>query len=398
MNCTTYIFGELSSGYTQYPDDSASNIFKSAAAKCTAPTQLIIHRDESLMYYIYIRKINYSSYIGLAVVVNGYYFTDIHNLFSLFETEIECLVNAGIIINFTSDGELTSSLTDFRCEEEESTSVVTQIQEKASALKCIMHLPPTDYSISTNTQKTYRESDKSTEIAEASCKLGFTIILKEDDYDTLRFRSYSSTLKRLNQENNDLLLQNKDLKEANDKITKEKKQFKNVILLCIVVLLCVIGISLLNSNLNQTRDKLNSANDTIAQQNEVITDYKSRVSSLKDSLESKEKALSKETRLKIKAEETLTKISTTYPFIVTQSEVNSERIKLDYYCPTEKQVTVTLKAINLGSSETITNSHTFTCTKGSGSNSLYFYRALNTSHYYYILIIYNGRVIAGKYW
>lgn len=398
MNCTTYIFGNLSSGYSQYPDDSSTNLFKSTADKCTAPTQLIIHRDESLMYYIYIRKINEYLYVGLAIVINGYYYTDIHKLFSVFETEIENLAKEGIIINFTTDGKLTSDLTDFRDEEEESISIVTHLQEKASSLNSIEQLPATDYSISTDAQKIYKETDNSNDIADASYRFGYTIILKENDYDTLRFKSYSSTLKRLNKEKNNLIQENSNLKEANDKIKKEKKQFRNVILLFIVVILCIIGISFLNINLNSTRDELSSANNTITEQDGIINEYKSKLSSLNDTLNHTKAELYSEICLKDKAEETLNKISSAYPFIVTQSEVSKYSIKLNYYCPKEKEITITLKAINIGESETIINSHTLTYFKGTGTKTLYFQRQLNPSQYYYILIIYNDQVIAGKYW
>ena len=119
MNCSTYIFGELSSGYSQYPEDSSSNLFKSIYSMCNAPSQLIIHRDESIMYYIYIRKINAKRYIGLAVAINGYYFSQINSLFSLFEKQIELLAERGIIINYSKSGELTTSLSSLIKEETE---------------------------------------------------------------------------------------------------------------------------------------------------------------------------------------------------------------------------------------------------------------------------------------
>ena len=92
MNSSTYIFGELSDGYTQYPEDSSSNLFKSIQSQCVAPSGLVIHRDENLMYYVYIRKIDKKRFIGFAVVINGYYLPQIHRLFSIFEKGVEELV------------------------------------------------------------------------------------------------------------------------------------------------------------------------------------------------------------------------------------------------------------------------------------------------------------------
>ena len=53
MNYSIYIFGKLSSGYTQYPEDSSSIVLKNIYSHCKAPTQIVIHRDENLMYYCY---------------------------------------------------------------------------------------------------------------------------------------------------------------------------------------------------------------------------------------------------------------------------------------------------------------------------------------------------------
>ena len=124
MNSSTYIFGELSDGYTQYPEDSSSNLFKSIQSQCVAPSQLVIHRDENLMYYVYIRKIDKKRFIGFAVVINGYCLPRIHRLFSIFEKEVEDLVEKGVIINFTNDGEISSDLTSLAKEEEGAMSVV----------------------------------------------------------------------------------------------------------------------------------------------------------------------------------------------------------------------------------------------------------------------------------
>ena len=117
MNCSTYIFGELSSGYAQYPEDSSSSLFKALYSRCSAPTQLIIHRDETMMYYIYIRKFDEKGYIGFAVAINGFCFTRITPLFSLFEKKIEQLAERGILINYTQHGNLTTTLSSFVDEE-----------------------------------------------------------------------------------------------------------------------------------------------------------------------------------------------------------------------------------------------------------------------------------------
>ena len=74
MNCSVYIFGELSSGYTQYPEDSSSHILNRLITNCKATTQLVIRRDDNLMYYSYVRKLENNKYVGISITRLNYLF------------------------------------------------------------------------------------------------------------------------------------------------------------------------------------------------------------------------------------------------------------------------------------------------------------------------------------
>lgn len=404
MNCSTYIFGELSSGYSQYPEDSSSNLFKSIYSMCNAPSQLIIHRDESIMYYIYIRKINAKRYIGLAVAINGYYFSQINSLFSLFEKQIEPLAERGIIINYSKSGELTTSLSSLIKEETEILNFANNLQDKISSISSVKKLPQVDYSVSIKSQIIFNEFDNNDDIVKASYTYGFTIILKQHNYDTLRATSYKNTLKQLNTQNENLTKEIDKLRESNKQILRQKKQFKKVVFLFIAVIESIVGIFFLYENLNNTQYRLDKANTTIKEKDNVITVRNERISNLKDSVINLETSLQQVNREKSELSNNLHEICNHYPFIVTSCDVNSERFNFDYYCIEEKEITVTLKAINDSNSEIVTSNHTLTFYKGGGTKSLYFSKKLNNqsyhkgTQYYYIVLIYNGQIIAGKYW
>lgn len=404
MNCSTYIFGELSSGYSQYPEDSSSNLFKSIYSMCNAPSQLIIHRDESIMYYIYIRKINAKRYIGLAVAINGYYFSQINSLFSLFEKQIELLAERGIIINYSKSGELTTSLSSLIKEETEILNFANNLQDKISSISSVKKLPQVDYSVSIKSQIIFNEFDNNDDIVKASYTYGFTIILKQHNYDTLRATSYKNTLKQLNTQNENLTKEIDKLRESNKQILRQKKQFKKVVFLFIAVIESIVGIFFLYENLNNTQYRLDKANTTIKEKDNVITVRNERISNLKDSVINLETSLQQVNREKSELSNNLHEICNHYPFIVTSCDVNSERFNFDYYCIEEKEITVTLKAINDSNSEIVTSNHTLTFYKGEGTKSLYFSKKLNNqsyhkgTQYYYIVLIYNGQIIAGKYW
>ncbi len=391
MNSSTYIFGELSDGYTQYPEDSSSNLFKSIQSQCVAPSQLVIHRDENLMYYVYIRKIDKKRFIGFAVVINGYCLPRIHRLFSIFEKEVEDLVEKGVIINFTNDGEISSDLTSLAKEEEEAMSVVGDLHAKVYAIKEAKRLPPVDYSVSIYSRKIFKVSDPVPEIVNASCRFGFTIVLKDTDFDTVRLTSFKSILKNLNAEKNALIIQNNKLEESNRNIRRQKKQFKKVVVLFLAVIACGFGLYLMNVNLNNTQYRLERANSTIYENESLITNLRDSVSVLGNDLH-------RAARIKQRVENSLQRICSYSPFAVTRCEVSAGEVEFDYYSLGEKEITLTLKAVNERNSEIISNTHTLTLSKGNGSATLSFARTLDISYFYYVVIIYEGHIVGGKRW
>lgn len=398
MNCSTYIFGELSEGYSQYPEDSSSNLFKLIYSKCNAPSQMIIHRDESMMYYVYIRKIDIKRYIGLAVAINGYYFTQVSPLFPLFEKQIEQLAERGVIINYSKNGDIVTSLSSLMKEEEEVMGYANYLHNEISSIKIVKKIPQADYTVSIKSQKLFNENDNNSEIVKSSYTYGFTVILKQENYDTIRSTSYRNTLKQLNAQNESLSKEVEKLKETNKQILRQKKQFKKVIFLFLTVIACGMGIYFLYENLNNTQYELDAANNTIIEKNLIIDNRNKRISNLKDSISNLENSLQQVRREKSELNDKLENICSAYPFIVTESEVNSSRYKFKYYCDEEKDITVTLKAVNSNNSEILSNNHTLTFYKGGGEKSLDFHRTLDTSQFYYVVLMYDGKIIAGKYW
>ena len=86
INSSIYIFGNFDGGYTQYPDNYAKNIYQKYFVQSPSKSQIIIHRENDLMYYGYVRKLdNNSQYIGFCVLLNGSMFSNISILFSIFE-------------------------------------------------------------------------------------------------------------------------------------------------------------------------------------------------------------------------------------------------------------------------------------------------------------------------
>ena len=388
INSSVYFFGELSSGYIQYPEDSTSHILGKIISNCKAQTQLVIRRDENLIYYCYIRKLLNNKYVGVSIVVNGFYTKNVTKLFSLFENTIEKLATQGSIICFSNDGNIIPCDKTLKEQEEDIDSISSNLSKEFTSIGIMDKLPIVNYAVAKDSIKTLSVTDDENEIARSTYTYGYTYIYKDVDYNTVRVDSYSSILGRVNNENSELRKKNIELKQENQKIRRQKKQFRNVIFLFFILKLCCIGLYFLYSNLANTQGQLYDANGTIHRQTQVIQKKNNSITSLQGQLENE-----KNERFNI--ERKLEKVCSSYPFIVTNCTVSSTEFSFDYYTTEEKEITVTLKAVNNRNSEVVTNTHTDTYYKGGGHKSFPFSYSLNSSNYYYVVLFYDGEIIAG---
>lgn len=236
MNCNVYIFGELSSGYTQYPEDSSSHILKKIYPFCKAPTQIAIRRDASLMYYCYIRKLNDNKYLGLCIAVNGYYIVRVKELFSLFENTIEKIAQQGSFIHFAKDGSLTTSTKVLKEEEEEIDTLSENLRRDFESLGSSTNtLPQVDYTVAKDSIKEFNALDDKRDIIRASYTYGYTFIYKDKDFNTVRVNSYRSILSQLNEENIQLQKKNQELKSQYSHLLLKQRNTLWIGILAVVI-------------------------------------------------------------------------------------------------------------------------------------------------------------------
>ncbi|MBR0036336.1 MAG: hypothetical protein IJP70_01710 [Bacteroidales bacterium] len=334
MNSSVYIFGNLSSGYTQYPDEeSTTSFFQKFYAKAIATTQIAIRRDGNLMYYAYIRKLENGKYIGLCVLLNGVALTAFKGLFSLFENTISNLVTKGYLIKYNDKGNLIANSDHLYMNREEIDLVSESLKGgfdnmQSSAIK----LPPINYAISSESVKEFVIEDDAKEILSSSYTNGYTYIYKSKNYNTALMNSYQGVLSKISKENALLKKENESLKDENKKIKQQKKQFFYVILLCIAVIACGIGIILLKDSLSTTQYELKIANDTITEKdatidsknatidskNAQILELNSQIGSLQNSL-SKEKSKREETEKRLN--NLSNSISSDFPLLITDIDI-----------------------------------------------------------------------------
>ncbi len=394
VNFNLYLFGKNKGTYNQYPDDYTSSLLSSLCSDVESSKAMIV-RDQNLMHYIYAENLGNSNIIGVCLIFNKAYIKYVSKIFNFLRSLIEAtLLKQGKIIKYNSSGDIefiSLNLSDDIKSYDYIKALVNSKFDSENNYFGVSELTTTYNGL--HNSEVVDGNIANSEILKLQQKFNKIIIDYkrgiEEDLTKKVITGLQSQISDLNQK---IYSQSQEI----TKLEKAKKQYKKVMFLFIVVLCCCGGLYFLYTtldeterNLQNTTARLNTATDSIGVLKNTIAQKQNTIFSLNN--EVREERMQKEA-----VQSKLENILSNYPFIVTSCEVNADRIDFDYYCEEEKEITVTLKAIN--SREIVSNSHTLTYYNGGGSKSLYFNKRLNTSQYYYVVIIYDGHIIAGKRW
>ena len=399
MNSSVYLFGEMAEGYTQYPEDSSSEIFHRLYANTKATTQIAIHRDGNLMYYGYIRKLENNKYLGLCVVLNGIMLTRIDSLVSLFENIIASLVSKGTLIHYNEAGDIVTSVNKLYKNEADIDLLVEHL--RAGFLnfeKNSRKLPSINFAVAKNSIKNFSIEDNFNEIVEASHTYGYTFIYKDKDYNTVQMNSYKAVLSRVNQENIELKKQNQELNELNDKIQKQKKQFRNVVILFILVMGCFIGLFALYNSLNKTELNLADVENQLVLAQDTIRDLNKNLIVKSNKIQALEIKCEQEVSKRKEAEAIVNKVTSRYPIIVTSTsfDFSSRKLNIEYYTTNECEKNIKIKAYCESSGDFIESSEgKLTFWAGGGSLTGNFSKLFNSSNWYTFEVWIDGELVGG---
>jgi hypothetical protein len=190
MNSAAYIFSNDGT-YSQYPDDYAKEIFQTMAENASGESTVAIHRENNLMYYVYIHRtckeyyyLNdpHSGYFGFCIILNDLMLTDIKGLFSIFEDATNRLIGDGKILYKNREGDLCNS--DLNFYQKEAADIIAYLNSRILELEATAKkLPPLSYSIANTEMKKFSIDDDPTETVESSAKYAYTFITKEAKKD-----------------------------------------------------------------------------------------------------------------------------------------------------------------------------------------------------------------------
>ena len=387
MNVSVYLFGEFNSGYSQYPDDYASSIFQKFSANAKSTTQIAIHRDGNLVYYGYIRKLQQGRYIGLCVVLNGLILKRIDGLFSLFENTISNLVTNGKLIHFNEQGDLVTCVEKLYLNREEIDLLTESLRAGFKRFEAYSAtLPAVSYGTSKDSCKDFVVDDEQEEIIKSSYTNGYTYVYKSKGFNTAQLNSYKGVLSRSYKEKQELAAKLDALEKEHAKTLKQKKQFKYVIIMFVILLGCAIGLFALNDNLNLTRDALSNANDTICMQKDSLYVKSVEISNLHDAHQ----------KVKSNLESLKKKICDRQPFIVksTSFDFSSGYLRFEYYGMTDGTVNVKVRAYN-DEGSSYSNSSSIYIESGDNSASIFLSRGLDGGKWYSFELLKDNIILGG---
>lgn len=238
MNLSVYLFGNLSSGYTQYPNDYSHKIFSTFYKSSQATTQIAIHRDGDLMYYGYIRKLEENKYVGLCTVINGTVISSIDNLFAIYEGVIEIMVKNGYLIHYNDKGEIVSKIGELYENREEIDLITSSLQTAFDRLESTsIALPPVSYATSINSIKSFSIQDDIQDILKSSYTNAYTFVYKSKGYNTALMNTYQGILMRKQQE---VVTLSDECSKLKSQIRSLRNQQRNTLWVSVFAIVAVI--------------------------------------------------------------------------------------------------------------------------------------------------------------
>ena len=261
-------------------------------------------------------------------------------------------------------------------------------------------LPAVSYGTSKDSCKDFVVDDEQEEIIKSSYTNGYTYVYKSKGFNTAQLNSYKGVLRRSYKEKQELAAKLDALEKEHAKTLKQKRQFKYIIIMFVILLGCAIGLFALNDNLNLTRDALSSANDTICMQKDSLYVKSVEISNLHDANHELDVRRQAEEDKRIEAESNLEslkkKICDRQPFIVksTSFDFSSGYLRFEYYGMTDVTVNVKVRAYN-DEGSSYSNSSSIYIESGDNSASIFLSRGLDGRKWYSFELLKDNIILGG---
>lgn len=324
MNYSLYLFGTNKGTFIQYPYDGEEDFLRPLCT-CVIGKQLTVHRKGALTHYAFFRQLDSASsqVFGICLVTNGVYIKDIKALYNIFDKIFSRIIFSGKILRLSETGK-TSYTTD------KFTSDKTALEQTESIVHEIINEDLEPYAVAMPHNFSGLIATKAIALEERNSEI-LMAIEQNSVVHICPNNDANSSISYVEQTISNLYNENSQLKADYNRLQSQKKQYRNVILLVLAILVCGVGLFFLNGSLKDTKSELSSAKIKINHLDNKIAKLRKNLSNTKDSL-----TTTREERDKIQQKMKLLKnqMEVSMPIIITDIQVantnNDGGIETDY--------------------------------------------------------------------
>lgn len=321
MILKTYIFSYVSGNYQQYISDHSETFIRQNCIDSTEQHQIVVRRDGNLMYYTYVYKKNTSTAFGFSVVC-GEICLDLHWLYEFLQNTLDFSAQKGILFAYDEKGAISQKVTSFSIEAAEVDNIFRTIKDYLEKRPSYWEtLPPEDFSIPMTSKMTLTFSDDGNDkVIEALRHYHNVIVTMENTAPS----SFSKTVARLNLEKEELTAQRNNLENEIESLKKQKKQYRWVISLSLLVAAAFVAIVHFNQNVNDLNYTLNKREATIDSLHTVISNKNKTILSKEEIISKKDREL-KNTKFELaSAQSSMNDLLQYTPLIVSDITIKNE--------------------------------------------------------------------------
>jgi DNA repair exonuclease SbcCD ATPase subunit len=271
MNFSFYILG-TPNGYNQYPADSNSEQFQSFAQDNNTESQLTVSRKGQLVYYAYMRKLQEKSnhFLGFCTVFNGVYCQNPQKLFQLFDRAFDDVLMKGELLKFER-GKCIYTIEKFAEKPIEIERIKTFFKNyfESDFNRDFVALP-TSFRVGNGKKANPISVKESTS----------EILAAIAEYDTVHIANNEKSLSELERTHKmltELYAEKQELDAKHKKLLGQKKQYKVVVFLCLIVIVATI---IFFSTLNQRDETIRNLNSDVEQRDSKISRLNNNVAEL----------------------------------------------------------------------------------------------------------------------
>lgn len=395
MNFSFYFYGNPNKRYSQYPDDYTASTLADLQEGVTG-ARLVIYRKMDLIHYAYTESLGNKNNIGFCIIFNKSYCKRPHRLANLFRTLIETrLIESGEIIRYSDKGVLeyqVNTLTNSSREHEQLQEVINAELETNYDFYGIDTVTSTYNGEKTTAEVVSELTDA--QIIDLTRQHNKVVVNYHNGVDEGYIPKVIETLRTsLLQAEGDV----ERLKKENTKLNKQKKQYRYVMLLSLLLVGCGLGILSLNNNLTSTKDELAQAIQTISDQQDSITEKNSLIIKLNQDTQFLTDKLQSEVsrREEIETEFTSLKNGFGQPLFIMGSSFNFNSGNLSFTYFGIQETTLKLYVRAYRNNENYYNSGQVNIKKGTNTSSIFLSRGLDSNKYYSFEILVDDTIIIG---